>query len=560
MADGSSYQIDIVAKATGVDASASQLESLASSIQASTAQATSFDNAIVAATSQLNTAQSATASAASAVNDAGMKYRELEVAANRAAKAADKAGLSGGDNSALVAKADAAKAALNAQGMALDDLKAKLNSATDAEKKHAASLKTIESASKAQLAQQAKEPEQIKKALGPIGEKMERLNAMKAVLGTSGMAAIGAGAAWLIAAAALAAVAAAAVEGYIALAKFAVTSNPKAMERINKATATFHKSLAGLFTGVRIEGFVASFEDFLSMFNEGESVAGGLKTLVSTMLNPLFDTAKAVGPYVKEMFKGMVYAALEATVAVLYVRNAIMRAIPASVRADIKALSAQIDWMKTAFYGGAIVAGVLAVALTALAAIVVGGALVAFALLLPMIIILSLPFVLLAVAIVAVIAVIGALGYATYVAIDYLTGLASAASGVAGDFVAGLVNGIVSGTGAFVAAVKNLAQSGINAAKSALGIASPSRVMMEVGSNTAKGMEVGVDEGGKDVARSMESLGAVPEAATGGAARAAGAIVLRFLMPDGSSQERSVSAGDELTLAFEDMAMQLGAT
>jgi hypothetical protein len=555
MADGSAYEIEVVAKSTGIDATASQLEALAGSISTATAQSTAFDNALAAATANLSSARAATSAVAGELSDASAKYRELEVAASKAAREAEKAGMAGKDNSALVAKAEAAKVALNAQGTEVDKLKAKLTELNGVESKHADTLRTIQGAQKAALSEQAKEPEQIKKALGPLGEKMERLKAMQSVLGTSGLAAVGAGAAWLVAAAALAAVASAAVEGYIALAKFAVTSNPKAMERIDKATKQFHKSLAGLFTGVRVDGFVSAFEDFLSMFDEGESTANGLKTLMSTLLNPLFDAAKIVGPYVKEMFKGLVWAALEAVVGILMLRNAILKAIPKETRAEIKALAAQVDWMKTAFYTGAVVAGVLAVALLALTAVVVGGAVVAFALLLPMVIIISLPFVLLAVAIGVVIAILVALGYAVYSAVSYLSELAGAGADAAGNLISGLVGGIVSGTGAFVDAIRNLAASGISAMKAALGIASPSKVMMGIGLNTAAGMEEGVDAG----ASSMESLATPPEAQSAGRDAGVRELVLRFIMPDGSSETRTVRDGEELTLALEGMALRLGA-
>jgi phage-related protein len=61
------------------------------------------------------------------------------------------------------------------------------------------------------------------------------------------------------------------------------------------------------------------------------------------------------------------------------------------------------------------------------------------------------------------------------------------------QLIQGLASGITAGVGVVVNAVKNAVGGAIKAAKSALGIASPSKVFADIGVNTAEGFAGGVD-------------------------------------------------------------------
>ncbi len=103
---------------------------------------------------------------------------------------------------------------------------------------------------------------------------------------------------------------------------------------------------------------------------------------------------------------------------------------------------------------------------------------------------------------------------------------------------------------ALLTAITGLASGAITAAKKALGIASPSTIFAEIGMNTAKGMEGGVDEGADAVGGALEAMVAPPPAATTGAvtAKASG----------GPSVTINVSSmADALTL--QDLLASLGA-
>jgi len=107
----------------------------------------------------------------------------------------------------------------------------------------------------------------------------------------------------------------------------------------------------------------------------------------------------------------------------------------------------------------------------------------------------------------------------------------------AGNFISGLVSGITGGVGMVVDAIKGLASSALGAFKGILGIASPSRVMLQMGGYTAEGFAGGMDAGAADVAASASSLAATPiqaaeaapapraQAATGGARSGGGGSI-----------------------------------
>ena len=74
------------------------------------------------------------------------------------------------------------------------------------------------------------------------------------------------------------------------------------------------------------------------------------------------------------------------------------------------------------------------------------------------------------------------------------------------DLMRGLVQGIMNGMSWVVNAAKNVAQSAVNAAKSVLGIHSPSRVFKEIGGYTMQGFGIGIDKEGRSVVSGMGSM------------------------------------------------------
>ncbi len=79
---------------------------------------------------------------------------------------------------------------------------------------------------------------------------------------------------------------------------------------------------------------------------------------------------------------------------------------------------------------------------------------------------------------------------------------------MAGDVIDGIVEGVKNGVGLVVSAFTGMVSDAYNGAKEFLGINSPSRLMMEMGSHVAGGLAKGVDDNQNLVAKSGSRLGA----------------------------------------------------
>jgi hypothetical protein len=106
---------------------------------------------------------------------------------------------------------------------------------------------------------------------------------------------------------------------------------------------------------------------------------------------------------------------------------------------------------------------------------------------------------------------------------DAVAGWASSAYEAASNFVSGIVNGIRAGIVDVVNAAKDLASGAIDAVKGVLDINSPSRVMLDVGANTARGMALGVDGGADEVESASRGLGIAAASGASSAPRRGGA-------------------------------------
>jgi hypothetical protein len=117
--------------------------------------------------------------------------------------------------------------------------------------------------------------------------------------------------------------------------------------------------------------------------------------------------------------------------------------------------------------------------------------------------------------------VVGAVTGAFQTMWNYLSTVSLSQFGI--DLITGLAQGIAGAGGAVLQAITGVVTGAIGAAKSLLGIASPSKVFAEIGGQTSEGMAGGVDEGAGQVQASfgeMVAPPAVPAAAAPGAAAA----------------------------------------
>ena len=376
--------------------------------------------------------------------------------------------------------------------------------------------------------------------LGPMGGVFERVNKLKSAFSGGG----GWEGAIVMATAAVVALSAAVVIGIGYLAMYAVTLNKVAMEKLSKATEKAKANLGKLFSGVNVDKFVKAYEEVLSLLDESSSSAKAVKDILSIMLNPLFDAAAYVGPFVKNMFRGMVIGALLLAIGILTLRNAIKSLIPAEALATISEFGSKINWVWVAVGIGVAAIAVVTVLLVALSAVLLVCAAASFVALLPLMLLVAAFLILVAVLLAPVIAIVLLITYFDQL-VAALGGLVTAGVDAAAGLISGLVNGITSGGAAVIAAVMGLAGSAKSALMSALGIASPSKVFASLGKHTAAGFAEGVDAGAASVDASVSGMVNVPAAAPqkgGSAGKSGGGNVYNVTV-------NGVSGADEMTTA-----------
>lgn len=250
-----------------------------------------------------------------------------------------------------------------------------------------------------------------------------------------------------------------------------------------------------LFSGLDIEPVLKAMKLVLDLFSQSTSSGRALKFLVTAVMQPLVDGAEIAGPIVKRMFQGAIIAALQLYIAVKPVARSI---------AEFFNLKPG-DGLETALTVGKVLFYALAAA-----AVVVAGSLALAAL----------PFVIIGVAIwgvyqlgVLLVEGLAAIGGAAVdagqalidgigAAWDWLTSIDL--SGIAGDIIQGLADGITGAGGAVLKALTGVVGGAVDAAKSFLGIHSPSTLLHdEVGANMALGAAGGIDDTADEVQASL---------------------------------------------------------
>lgn len=521
--DGARFDIAIEAQSIGADATIDQLTRLTDRIEQVDTVATHFDGALAAAKLRLKEASAAAETMAASLTKAEKKYEELERAADKAKQQVEKAAAAGKNTDKLQAAFDKARAAMDAQAVAVDALKEKSEAAKEVQERLKASVKTL-TAEQADAASKLKkkaedEKNAAKKAADEKAAEMEKSAAKSAAT----QKALAGGAA-----AAFAMVAAAVVAGTMALAKFAIEAQPAIVARLSMASMVLTQNLKGLVSGVKLDKFTKGIEDIVGMFEKSTSTGKALKLLAETLLQPLFDAAAALAPYIKEMFKGFVYGILLVVLQVLKLRNALFEMIPKEVRTAIMDFIDDNVTLENAFNVGVGIAMVFAAVLGVMAlAVVSAGVSIAISLVVPLVglaaalavvtlavtafavalaLTLLLPLTLLAAAIYAVVYAIENWDEIVESIKTTIAGWASAAGDAAKEIITGIVNSISDGAVKVVDALKGVAGKGVAAFKSALGIASPSKVFELQAGYTVDGYVKGLQAGEGDVSDAMTSM------------------------------------------------------
>jgi hypothetical protein len=359
------------------------------------------------------------------------------------------------------------------------------------------------------------------------------------------------------------------------------------MGNLDVAAVKFRERIQSLFAGAATQKSMASFSKSMStvldLFDSTTTEGNGLQALLRSLVDPLVKALGGLGPAFKAAFRGGILVSLQMAIAVLKVAIAVKK-----LDKELK-LSDKVDLLTLAFYAGAAVAIVFAVALgllalgivivAALIAAVVVTALMFFALfLLIPIVILAVAValaVVLAIAIAKAIAWFASLvasaktaatGLATAVkdgiakAVAFLGTLATAGKTAATNMIAGLVAGITSGATQVGAAMKKMATDAISTLKSALKISSPSKVFESFGGYTAEGFALGVEGGTDGVGAALQGMASMPDGPEGGgrAAGGVGDVTINVTAPGGDADEIARVVRDVLLRLLEGDAIAAG--
>ena len=318
---------------------------------------------------------------------------------------------------------------------------------------------------------------------------------------------------------------------------------------LDAQTARFHESLGQLFAGINLDKFLGGLDQVLSLFGQTTATGRALRTLFTTIFQPLFDGAASVAPYVKAAFQGIVIGALQIAIVVAKVRAAISSAFGGSL-GSIVSLSTVLKVAKVAAMALGVVfaaAGVMMGATVAVISLFGAVAMTVFRVISGAVGVVIDVFTGLYNGVSSVVAGIGAaLSGALSAVLGFVGGFASAGA----NLVSGLVSGVLGGAGAVINAILAPIKGGVAAVKSFLGIASPSKLMASMGGHTAAGFAVGLDAGTGDVA---DAAGGLAAAAADGVAGAPG--------PAGKagSPAKSAAGGREVTLTVNVNATGAGA-
>jgi hypothetical protein len=260
----------------------------------------------------------------------------------------------------------------------------------------------------------------------------------------------------------------------------------------------FGESIDALFRDVNVDGFLEGLHQITDLFSQNTVTGRALKTLVTTLVQPLIDGLTAAAPLARRFFQGMVIAVQEITIKILELRLWFRRTFGGS---DI--LSG-IDGMTIALDAGMVAVGALVVGVVALAA-VLGAALAAGNL-----------FIATGLAIAAV---IGGVVYAIVRGISAISDWFSSGQGerYARSLVDGLVSGLHDGAVRVEREISSLASTARHAIEDSLGIHSPSRVFAELGMQVPRGFALGVERAAPVAAAAVDGMagGAVPSGGRG---------------------------------------------
>jgi phage-related protein len=271
------------------------------------------------------------------------------------------------------------------------------------------------------------------------------------------------------------------------------------MRGLDAQSETLKKNVGEIFGGLNIEPVLEGMSILVNLFDSSTEAGQAMKFLFEEIFQPIIDQATNAAYVVEAFFLGFLIGATK-----LYISlKPVIKTIGEVFGFEDTSLADTLDFAKQAGELLVPVVVIMAAAFAALAAVVVlvGGAIagmIAGLVMLPQIIS------------AAASAVWNGLVSAFNTAVDFIKGIDFV--GIGASIMAGLAAGITGAASAVWNAITGAVSGAINAAKSMLGIASPSKVFADIGENTAAGMTGGVEGGASDVQGAMVDMVSPDEA------------------------------------------------
>lgn len=316
----------------------------------------------------------------------------------------------------------------------------------------------------------------------------------------------------------------------------------KGLQTLDGAVGKFREKIGRLFEDVNVGPFLELVEEVSALFDSSTVSGQALKFLATTIFDGLFAMSKAAFPYIKTVLLELVIIALK-----LYIAA---KPIVAKVR-ELWASASEGETLTTVLRTVVNVAVGIALVIGVVVAAVIGFQMALTAAVYYGIYLLT--------------QLQTAIGEKLVGAWEFVKSLFSAegATGIATALIDGLVGGITGGAGRVIEALTGVGKGAIGAVKSVLGIASPSKVMAELGGYTAEGFAGGVEEGSEGTQGALAAAVAPPPAAapSGGGGGASvtiseGAIVIHAGGANAAEIAELLPA--KLAELLESLGLQLG--
>lgn len=331
--------------------------------------------------------------------------------------------------------------------------------------------------------------------------------------------------------------------------------------------AKAQENISKFFEDIDVGPFLAEVKSMFDILGQANPSGQALKTGIGAFFKNAFTQATKLVPLVKHFLLDVIIYGLKAYLALKPIIKSIKEFIASATGSAIvtQVLSALWEILKVVGISIAVLVGALVfiAAMSILVATAIWSLIGAF---------ISLMVNGIEMAIKSFSDIGAAIGDFVSGAVATLAEWVSGAADMAVNFVKGLVDGIKAGAAQVIGAVTGLASSAKNAFKGALGISSPSKVMMEMGGHAASGVSEGITAGVPDVHAASKDLadaaaggfaaGDKPAAAPAAGGGGGGGVTVNVepgaIVIQGGSASASELTEQAVSLIFERVALAQG--